>query len=190
MDALALLALPVGDATPLCWVDPWSVAQPKLVSLPCCRRSERSTPPPPRLSPPRLQVVAALLQIGLIDGAGTLLADPRYTKLTWRAQLAALVPELTSTGDSLRADASHVSGEATGSCCRGLGGRAGGHVGGLPVHCRGGRGACAGLVVVPVVAALATCERHPLHALSITLCCSRSHAQPGFCIRLCQDCQP
>ncbi|PSC75811.1 hypothetical protein C2E20_1340 [Micractinium conductrix] len=68
--------------------------------------SNRSELISPELS---AKVVAALLQIGLIDGAGTLLADPRYTKLTWRAQLAALVPELTSTGDSLRADASHVS---------------------------------------------------------------------------------
>lgn len=58
------------------------------------------------------KVVAALRATGLLDGAGVLLQDPRYTALPWRARVAAAVPELAAgAGDSLVADASHVGGE-------------------------------------------------------------------------------
>ncbi|EFN56835.1 hypothetical protein CHLNCDRAFT_51615 [Chlorella variabilis] len=58
------------------------------------------------------KVVAALRATGLLDGAGVLLQDPRYTALPWRARVAAAVPELAAgAGDSLVADASHVGEE-------------------------------------------------------------------------------
>lgn len=61
-------------------------------------------------------MVAALQAVGLVDEAGVILEDPRYSRLPWRAALAEAVPELADAADRLVPDASHVSGEGP-PCC-------------------------------------------------------------------------
>lgn len=79
-------------------------------------RSERITPAA------SARVVAALRQLGLLDGAGAFADDPRYTKLPWRGQLAELVPEVAAAPDP-----AHISGGWSG-----VGGRASGWQAGAP----------------------------------------------------------